>query len=308
MNVHPFLHSIGCLLSTLIVTVLFAQDTNPKIEPLGEFELVKDGFTFTEGPAWDSASGTLYFTDIPNTTIHRLDRNDQLSTFTTDSKHANGLMVAADGRLFACQMDGQVVAYDQQTKKAKLLVSQHNGKRFNAPNDLVLDKVGGLYFTDPLFRAPTPLPQKVQAVYYLSKSGQVTRVTEGLAAPNGIGLAPDGKQLYVIPSRQAEMLVYDVVGAGKLSNGRTLCQLKQPEGKSDTGGDGMALDIEGNLYITTNLGVEIISPAGEHRGLVVFPQQPANVTFGGEDRKTMYVTARSALYRIRMPIAGLPSN
>ncbi|MCP4886829.1 MAG: SMP-30/gluconolactonase/LRE family protein [Planctomycetaceae bacterium] len=308
MNVHPVFHSIGCLLSTLIATVLFAQDTNPKIEPLGEFELVQDGFTFTEGPTWDSASGALYFTDIPNTTIHRLDRNDQLSAFTTDSKHANGLMVAADGRLFACQMDGQVVAYDQKTKKAKLLVSQHNGKRFNAPNDLVLDKAGGLYFTDPLFRAPTPLPQEVQAVYYLSKNGQVTRVTEGLAAPNGIGLSPDGKQLYVIPSRQAEMLVYDVVGAGKLSNGRTLCQLKQPEGKSGTGGDGMALDTEGNLYITTNLGVEIISPAGEHRGLVVFPQQPANVTFGGEDRKTMYVTARSALYRIRMPIAGLPSN
>ncbi|MDG2219750.1 MAG: SMP-30/gluconolactonase/LRE family protein [Rubripirellula sp.] len=308
MNVQTSFHSVGCFLSTLIVTVAFAQDSNQKIQPLGEFELVKDGFTFTEGPAWDPAAGALYFTDIPNTTIHRLDRDDQLTAFTTDSKHANGLMVAADGRLLACQMDGQVVAYSLQEKKAKLLVNQYDGKRFNAPNDLVLDKTGGLYFTDPLFRAPTPLPQEIQAVYYLSKSGSVSRVTEGLAAPNGIGLSPDGKQLYVIPSRQAEMLVYDVVSAGKLSNGRTLCQLKQPPGKSGTGGDGMALDTEGNLYITTNLGVEIISPTGEHRGLVVFPQQPANVTFGGEDRKTMYVTARSALYRIRMPIAGLSPN
>ena len=312
MNVNPILHLVGCLMFTLVANVALAQDVGQdaaqKIQPVGELEMVKDGFDFTEGPAWDPTAGALYFTDIPNTAIHRLDRNDQLSAFTTDSKHANGLMVAADGRLLACQMDGQVVAYNSKTGETKVLVSQHNGKRFNAPNDLVLDKSGGLYFTDPLFRAPTPLPQKVQAFYYLSAAGDVSRVTDVSAAPNGIGLSPDGKRLYVIPSRQAEMLVYDVVGPGKLSKGRTLCRLKQPQGKNDTGGDGMTLDIEGNLYITTNLGVEIISPAGEHRGLVVFPQQPANVTFGGEDRKTMYVTARTALYRIRMPIAGLAPN
>jgi len=121
-------------------------------------------------------------------------------------------------------------------------------------------------------------------------------------------LSPDGKQLYVAPSRQAEMLVYDVDGPGKLSGGRTLCRLKQPEGKDDTGGDGMAVDVEGNLYFTTNLGVEIFSSDGQHRGLVTFPEQPANVTLGGPDGMTMYVTARTGLYRVRMPIAGLKPN
>ena len=228
------------------------------IQPTGEVETVHQGFDFTEGPAWDPR-GVLYFSDIPNTTIHRLVDDDKLSKFTADSKHTNGIMVAADGRILACQMDGQVVSYDVDSAKATVLADSFQGKRFNAPNDLVIDESGGIYFTDPLFRAAEPLPQGVQAVYYISAAGEVSRVTDHIAAPNGIGLSPDGKQLYVAPSRQAEMLVYDVDGPGKLSGGRTLCRLKQPEGKDDTGGDGMAVDVEGNLYFTTNLGVEIFS-------------------------------------------------
>jgi gluconolactonase len=268
---------------------------------------VHAGFAFTEGPAWDS-NGTLYFTDIPNATIHTLSADDELGALTKDSKHANGLLVVADGRMLACQMDGQVVAYDLASKKSTVLADSYEGKRFNAPNDLILDREGGIYFTDPLFRAPEPLPQGMQAVYYIAPAGEVTRVTEAIAAPNGIGLSPDGKLLYVIPSRQAEMLVYDVDGPGELSNGRTFCRLRQPEGKDNTGGDGMAVDREGNLYITTNLGVEIFSPAGKSVGLVTFPQQPANVTFGGSKGTTMYVTARTGLYRVEMPIAGLKPN
>jgi gluconolactonase len=250
----------------------------------------------------------LYFTDIPNATIHRLADGDALSALTTDSQHANGLMFAADGRMLACQMDGQVVSYDVESGQRTVLADSYQGKRFNAPNDLVIDRSGGIYFTDPLFRAPQPLPQGVQAVYYITAGGDVRRVTGDIAAPNGIGLSPDGKRLYVIPSRQAEMLVYDVDGPGKLSGGRTLCRLKQPPGKDNTGGDGMAVDVEGNLYITTNLGVEIFSQDGAHRGLVTFAQQPANVTFGGADGKTMYVTARTGLFRVKMPIAGLKPN
>lgn len=277
------------------------------IKPVGEVETVHEGFAFTEGPAWDS-KGVLFFTDIPNATIHRLAEGDKLSKFTDSSKHANGLFIAADGRMLACQMDGQVVAYDIASGASTTLADKFEGHRFNAPNDLVIDKDGGIYFTDPLFRAPNPLPQKIQAVYYISASGKVTRVTQHIAAPNGIALSPSGKQLYVAPSMQAEMLVYDVEGPGQLSGGRTLCHVKQPAGKSGTGGDGMAVDVEGNLYFTTGLGVEIISPEGKHRGLVAFPEQPANVTFAGPDRKTMYVTARTGLYRVAMPIAGLKPN
>lgn len=277
------------------------------IAPTGKVETVREGFAFTEGPAWDPR-GSLFFTDIPDAAIHRLSSGDKLTEFTDDSGHANGIMVAADGQMLVCQMDGQVVAYDIDSGKRTVLASEYRGTRFNAPNDLVIDRSGGIYFTDPLFRAPQPLPQEVQAVYYLATDGAVSRVSGDIAAPNGIGLSPDGKRLYVIPSQQAEMLVYDVDGPGKISGGRTLCRLTQPEGKDNTGGDGMTVDVQGNLYITTHLGIQIFNSEGTSRGLVKFPQQPANVTFGGVDRKTMYVTARTGLYRVEMPIAGLAPN
>lgn len=281
---------------------------NTEIKPAGAVEKVAGDFGFTEGPVWDPQQNCLYFTDIPNATIYKLDSAGKLTKFTEDSKHTNGLFITADGRLLGCQMDGQVVQYDKETANAKVLAGQYKSKRFNAPNDLVIDKDGGIYFTDPLFRAPTPLPQEIQAVYYISKSGDVTRVTQGIKAPNGIGLSPDGKSLYVCPSKQSEMLVYDVAGPGEISNGRTFCKVTQPEGKTDTGADGIVLDEKGNVYITTHLGVQIFSPAGKNIGLVKFPEQPANVTLGGPEGKTMYVTARTGLYKVEMPIAVLKAN
>lgn len=282
-----------------------------KIEPTGNIEKVRGGFEFLEGPAWDGETQTLFFTDIPPSTIFQLTRDGTISRFQEDSNHSNGLLVTADRRLLACEMDGGLCQYDlaeaSRGHRTRMRI-QYEGKRFNACNDLVLDTDGGIYFTDPLFRAPTPLPQGVQAVYYLAADGAVSRVTGDLAAPNGIALSPDGKTLYVIPSQQAEMLAYDVDSPGKLSGQRVFCTLKQPEGKSGTGGDGMVVDVEGNLYITSNLGVQIFGSSGDFRGLVSFPEQPANVTLGGPDRKTMYVTARTSLYRVAMPIAGLLPN
>ena len=308
---HAMVLMISAILFAICVCgVSLAQEESDAaaILPVGEVEEVKAGFTFTEGPAW-SPHGALFFTDIPNAKIHQLfEHRNTVGTFTSDSGHANGVLVDASGRMLVCQMDGRVVEYDTKTAQYKILADNYEGKRFNAPNDLIVDKSGGIYFTDPLFRAPQPLPQGIQAVYYIHPDGTVNRLTDNIPAPNGIGLSPDGKRLYVIPSRQAEMLVYDVKEPGKVVNGRTFCRLKQPPGKDNTGGDGMVIDVKGNLYITTNLGVEIFSPAGKHLGLVTFPQQPANVTFGGAERKTMYVTARTGLYRVEMPIAGLKPN
>lgn len=285
-----------------------AQDQ--AIEPVGDVELVQDGFAFTEGPAWEPKSKSLFFSDIPANKIHRLKPDGSIDVFTDQSNHTNGILITRDGQMLTCQMDGQVVRYDLETGETTWVARQYEGNRFNAPNDLVVDAQGGVYFTDPLFRAPTPLPQDVQAVYYVAPADasgirKVTRVTEQLPAPNGIGLSPDGKRLYVCPSQQADMLVYEVTAPGTLSKAKVFCTVKQPEGKNNTGADGITLDERGNVYITTHLGVQIFSPQGEPIGLVAFPQQPANVCFGGDDWKTMYVTARSGVYQVRMPIAGL---
>lgn len=305
--------------SKLVMSLVFVAATisgsvgaEDAIAPVGPVELVRDGFQFVEGPAYEPTSGVLYFSDIPANKIYAMDSAGEFSEFTDASNHTNGIVFASGGKfagkLVACQMDGRVVLYDTSTKTYDVLADKYDGQRFNAPNDLVVDAVGGIYFTDPLFLAPEPLPQGIQAVYYRSVDGEVTRLTGDIAAPNGIALSPDGKRLYVIPSRQSEMLVYDVTGPGKIGAGEVFCTLKQPEGKSGTGGDGMAVDEQGNLYITTDLGVQIYSPAGEYRGLVETAEQPANVTFGGADRKTLYITARTGLYRAQMPIAGLKPN
>src|SRR5262249_27183957 len=150
------------------------------------------------------------------------------------------------------------------------------------------------------FGAPTPQPQDVRAVYYIAAGGGVTRVTGELPAPNGVILSPDEKTLYVIPSLHAEMLAYPVEGPGKLSASRVFCTLKQPEGKQNTGGDGLTVDTKGNLYITSGLGIQVFNPEGKALGVISFPEQPANCTFGGKDFKTLFVTARTSLYSVEM--------
>ncbi|CAD71870.1 MAG TPA: SMP-30/gluconolactonase/LRE family protein [Rhodopirellula baltica] len=285
------------------------------IQPTGPVQQVHTGFQFTEGPA-AMDDGTLYFTDIPNTAIHRLSADGKLSLLTNQSNHSNGLWPLSNTKLLACEMDGAVVMHDLSGDSAKriVLADSYNGKRFNACNDLVVDNHGGLYFTDPQYRAPEPWPQTERCVYYIANfetDPKVTRLTGDIEAPNGIGLSPNGKTLYVIPSMQAEMLAYDVLAPGKIGPQRVLCKVQQVEGETSRGGDGMAIDVDGNLYITTHLGIQIFSSEGEARGIVAFPEIPANVTFGGPEFKTMYATARKSLYSVEMPIAGFrefPAN
>ncbi|MBM4073265.1 MAG: SMP-30/gluconolactonase/LRE family protein [Planctomycetes bacterium] len=300
------------LLSFLTLAVVAGQvarsddDDNkavPGIGPVGKIVKVHGGFKFTEGPTADR-DGNLYFSDIPANTIHKVDRDGKLSVFTDKSNHTNGLMVNGKNEIVACEMDGRIVALDVKTKKVRVIAGKHDGKRFNAPNDLVLDKAGGVYFTDPVFRAPKPLPQGKLAVYYVDAKGKVTRLIDNLPNPNGVILSPDEKTLYVIPSGQADMMAYPVMSPGKIGDGKVFCTLKQPKGKKGTGGDGLTVDTKGNLYITSGLGLQVFSPAGKLLGIIPFPEQPANVTFGGPDMKTLYVTARTSLYSAPMEAVG----
>ncbi|HWA98613.1 MAG TPA: SMP-30/gluconolactonase/LRE family protein [Pirellulales bacterium] len=288
---------------TTFILAADAPDSIPGLGPTGPITKVHGGFQFTEGPAADT-QGNLFFDDIPASRTYKLDPQNKLTVFREPSNNSNGLMFNGRGELVACEMQGQVVAIAADGTKVRPIATQYQGKRFNAPNDLVIDSTGGVYFTDPHFRAPEPLPQGVTAVYYVATDGTVTRLMDDLKAPNGVILSPDEKTLYVIPSLQEEMMAYPVEGPGKLGKGRVFCKLKQPEGKSGTGGDGLTVDERGNLYITSGLGLQVFDKDGKALGIIALPEQPANCTFGGPNGTTIYATARTSLYAVPMSVKG----
>jgi len=291
------------MLALLFAATLAAQEPIPGIGPKGPATKVAGGFGFIEGPAADG-QGNLYFSDIPNARIHKLDAHGKVTVFREKSNKSNGLMVDGRGRILACEMDGAVVALSADGQGREVLADQHNGKPLNAPNDLVIDKNGGIYFTDPMYGAKTPLPQGKTCVYYLPKGGKPARLLDNLPNPNGVILSPDEKTLYVIPSSQRQMMAYPVEAPGKLGVGRVFCELAQRRPGGNSGGDGLAVDVQGNLYITAETGVQVWSPAGKLLGTLVFPEQPANCDFGGPGNKTLYATARTGLYQVELEIPG----
>jgi gluconolactonase len=292
----------GLLISAFTGNLVAQGEDIAGIGPLGEVQRLHTDFAFTEGPATDAA-GNLYFTDIPNNRIHKRDAKGTLSVFVEPSGHCNGLLVVGD-RLLACEMDGQLKQYDLATAKQTSLATEYKGIRFNAPNDLVIDKAGGIYFTDPRYRAPDPWPQGTEAVYYRAAEGKVTRLIEDRTAPNGVILSPDERTLYVIPSMEKQMWSYAIKSPGEIGKGKMFCTLTQPEGKDDAGGDGLTIDINGNLYITTALGLQVFDSSGKQLGIIKIPEHPANVAFGGKDSKTLFVTARKSLYSVETSATG----
>ena len=279
--------SLASILAFVVVLPLSAGDDAkpiPGVGPVGKITKLHTKFQFTEGPAPD-AKGNVYFSDIPAEKIFKVDPAGKLSVFTDKSNHSNGLKFNGKGELVACEMDGRIVAYDIATKKPRVVVDKFDGNRFNAPNDLVVDSTDGVYFTDPSFRAPKPMPQNKLGVYYVDAAGKVARLIDNLPNPNGVLLSVDGKTLYVIPTGQAEMMAYPIEAPGKIGQGKVFCSLKQKEGQKAGGGDGATIDSKGNLYITSALGLQVFDPAGKLLGIIALPEQPANVCFGGRGRE-----------------------
>ena len=205
-------------------------------------------------------------------------------------------MVNAAGNIVACEMDGRLIEVNAKTKAGQVAgrrLRRQALQRAERPGD----RQGRRHL---LHRSALPRPDAAAAgragVLLPRRDGKVTRLGAVETAPNGVILSPDEKTLYVIPSLQAEMLAYPVEAPGKIGPQRTFCTLKQAAGKTAGGGDGLTIDTKGNLYITSALGVQVFSPAGKLLGIIEFPEQPANCTFGGTDNKTLYVTARTSLY------------
>ncbi len=293
------------VLAALLGTVasLRAADLSELIT--GPVEKVVGECKFTEGPAWHP-DGYLLFSDIPNNRIIRVNPDGTHSDWLTQSGGANGLMCDAQGNVYAAQGDAQQIGLLRSRANGKgqliaVLTKTYDGKPYNKPNDLALDADGGLYFTDPNYRKDPP-SQPVEGVYYLSRKGRVTRVIDDLPRPNGVLVSPNGKTLYVANIELRQIMAYPIVGAGQISKGTVLF-----EGDPETDGrgpDGMAIDTQGNIYATYKQLV-VLTSNGQLIGRVSLPEKPANCVFGGKNNSTLYITARTSLYKVNSQATGM---
>ncbi|MFG0332867.1 MAG: SMP-30/gluconolactonase/LRE family protein [Maioricimonas sp. JB049] len=271
----------------------------------GELTKVVGDCRFTEGPAWHP-DGYLLFSDIPNERIIKVNPDGSSSDWMNPSGGANGLMCDQSGNVYACQGEEQRVALlrsgkDGSGQLVSVLASQYDGKSLNKPNDLALDSAGGLYFTDPFYSQGEP-PQPLEGVYYIARTGEVTRVVDGLPRPNGVLVSPDGAYLYVANINERELVRYPIQEAGKLGDKEVL--FTGDEELDGRGPDGMAFDENGTLY-TTYKKLVVLSYDGELIGRIDVPEKPANCAFGGADNRTLYITARTSLYSLPMKVAGM---
>jgi sugar lactone lactonase YvrE/L-ascorbate metabolism protein UlaG (beta-lactamase superfamily) len=256
-------------------------------------------FRFTEGPAAD-AQGNVFFSDIPNNRIHTWSLDGKLATYREDSGGANGLYFDSKGNLLACEGSGRRLVSIDPKGKVTVLADKYLGKRFNSLNDLWIDPKGGVYFSDPRYGNRDGMEQDGEHVYYLSPDRKrLIRVIDDMVRPNGLIGTPDGKMLYVADNGDRKTFAYTINNDGRLSDKK----LFAPEGS-----DGMTLDNEGNVYLTTSV-VAVYNKEGRKIEEIQVPERPSNVTFGGSDNQTLFITARTSFYSVRMRVkaAGQPA-
>ena len=278
-------------------TVNAAMKLDQIIAPGSKPEVLGAGYGFCEGPAADAA-GNVYFSDGKKDSIHYYQAGKPVVPFVTDALDANGMMFNPKGELVVCQGAAfGVFAFDVKTKKKRRLVDKFEGKRFNEPNDLSIDRHGGFYFTDPNYRHRKQETVRKEDAYYCSAEGKITRVSTVCKKPNGVLLTPDGKTLYLADSRGRCIYKYDVVAPGKLANQTMWIDL-------GAGPDGMTLDEHGNLYVCCNpAGVKIYTPEGKPIGVIGV--NASNACFGGPDFKTLYITSWDKFVGIKTKVTGV---
>ena len=292
-----------------------------------KIEKLAGGFLFTEGPIWvprtEDTDGYLLFSDPNNNLIYRWTQDGQLSIFMTKSGYrgvdigeygqpgSNGLTLDKQGRLTINQHGNRRVVRMEKNGQLTVLADRYEGKRLNSPNDLVYKSDGALYFTDPPFGLPKFFddPRKelpYSGVFRVSPDSKIVQLlTNELSGPNGLAFSPDEKYFYVDNWDEKKKIIMrnEVNPDGTLSNGKVFFDMTSAEGKDAL--DGMKIDQKGNLYVSGPSGLWIISPEGKHLGTIVGPEHPHNFAWGDDDGKTLYLCAKTGLYRIRLNIPGI---
>jgi gluconolactonase len=269
----------------------------------GDPERLATGFQFTEGPVW-MEEGYLLFSDIPASRIYKWTPDGRVEVWREPSGESNGLTLDQRNRLLACEHKNRRVSRTEADGNVVVLADCYQGKRLNSPNDIVVKSDGAIYFTDPPYGIqPEEREQPCNGVYRILTDGTTELLADDFDRPNGLAFSPDESILYVDDSPRRHVRSFDVRPDGTLVNSRIIADMDHPQPGSP---DGMKIDVEGHLYVAGATGVWVFEPDGTLLGVVVLPERPANCAWGNDDRKMLYITARTSLYRIRVKVPGLP--
>lgn len=277
----------------LYSSVLYSQSTAPYDAVVTK---VDSGFQFVEGPVWKDDVGLL-FSDVWPGTIYRWSPEKKVRTvFLKPSDSSNGLTYDRNGDLILTQMQKRRISRRKSDGTIVPIIETYQGKKFNSPNDLVVKSDGSIFFTDPDFNTPAGEKKELgfKGVFRFSKSGSLNVLDTTFDKPNGICFSPDEKKLYVNESPQGKIFVWDVFDDSIIVNKKLLFAIPI-KGYAD----GMKTDKTGNIYCTGPTGIWVISPTGKHLQTIEIPEAPANCAWGDPDGKSLYVTARTGLYRVR---------
>ena len=273
-----------------------ARVVAPGVQP----ELVSEIFLNTEGPI-GVQDGSLYVSDTLASRTYHLDANGgNLAIERENTNRGNGIALMRDGTMLWAEGDGPRISKKNPNGGYMSIMP---GFRLFQPNDLIVDTKGGIYFTDP---GPRPVVPGLKVyVYYLPPGAkQPMVIDDSVPRPNGITISPDGRTLYVDNTIGTTVYRYDIQPDGTVKNKRPFAELHDIKAGEEGFGDGMAIDRDGRLYVTTLTGIQIFDAGGKYLGTIKVPRQPSNVAFAGSDKKTLYITARQGLYRIKMLSQG----
>ena len=303
------------------VDVLRVDPAIDRIVPRdARLEQLATGFSFIEGPVW-LPEGVLLFSDPDDNRIYRWSEDLGVSVFRTKSGYSgtdigeyrqagsNGLTLDANGLLTIAEHGNRRITRLEKNGAITVLADRYMGYRLNSPNDLVYRSDGALYFTDPYFGLPKfeqdRRREQPHAGIYRVANGNVQLLATELKGPNGIAFSPDQRSLYVANWDEQKKIVvrWDVNADGTLANGQTFFDMTTASGEEAL--DGLKVDQDGNVYVSGPGGVWILSPQGRHLGTLRAPELPANFAWGGDDGRTLYLTARTGLYRIRLNVPGV---
>ena len=276
--------------------------SNSIIAKGAELTLVADSYDFTEGPAVDK-EGDVYFTDQPNDRIVKWNsKNNTVTDYMKPAGRSNGLYIDHDGNLLAAADEKNELWRIDKNKEVTVLLKDFKDKKFNGPNDLWVDKSGGIYFTDPFYKRPwwkhTEPEQSARRVYYLEPNNSSPRIVidDNYEQPNGIIGSADGKKLYVSDNGAKKTYAYDIQKDGSLSDKKLF---------ADMGSDGMTVDNLGNVYLTGD-GVTVFNSKGEKIEHIAVPENwTANVTFAGPNQNILFITAMDSVYTLEMSVHGV---